>query len=423
MKSSRTLKLIYWVTTIITVLWMFSGGVGALNNAEFMLDAIKQLGYPDYFHYLLGVAKIIGATFIFLPINRYLRTFAYAGVFFELLASALSYASSGLFLEAFAPLILLVIAGISCYTWFKKNKLSLKANIDLPVKSIKGFRPELVADKKFVRLYTTFKVESKNLINLEQFREAFMKKEERELFLINLKEKKVAVPLWYLAYHHLAQGKLNEQEFLITFCPVCNSGMIFTPVINNTKLDFYVSGVYRGTMIMSDRQTNSYWDHITGECLHGFFAGEKLENMGSHEIIFEKDATDDIQIAVPKLTLWQKLVAKMQNGHTWRKVPEGKFFPGFKASFEFEDNRRPEKELGLGVVHANIAKFYPLPIIKSAKNILDTINGVEICIQFDEEILIPTAIFPKDSIKPTQIFMRWYGFVQTFKEVEIYNNE
>lgn len=419
--KKRTTNTIYWITTIITVFWMYSGGMAALSNADFMVSTIAMLKYPDYFHYLLGAAKLIGATLILIPFNKHLKLFAYTGVFYEVAAASLSYAASGYYSDAFIPLVFLAVAGASCLTWFRANNYTLSVKQNLPIKSVKDFRPELVADKKFVKIYKTFDVDKNNLIPLEVFRSNIRKDEERELFVLNLDDIKIGITLWHLAYHHLAQGQLNNQHFLLTFCPVCNSGMVFNPIVDGQKLDFYVSGVYRGTMIMSDTQTNSYWDHITGECLYGFYGGKKLDTIASHEIIILNKAPDDLKIAIPKLSPFQRFVAKMQNGHTWRKVPEGKFYPGFKESFEFEDDRRPEKELGLGVVHSDEAKFYPLEIIQSTEPIFDTIGGLSIEISIDDELSIPKARFENKNSKPTQIFMRWYGFVQTFKQVKVYN--
>jgi len=420
MKKVKVINTIYWVTTLITVFWMYSGGLAALDGAAFMVTTINKLGYPSYFHYLLGAAKLIGATLILFSFNKYLKAFAYTGVFYEVMAASSSYVASGLYPNAVVPLVFLAIIGVSCFAWFRRNNYVFISAHHLPIKTIKNFRPELVADKNFVKIYKTFEVDQNNLTSLNDFRSNIRKNEERELFIVNLNGYKIGITLWHLAYHHLAQGRVNQQDFLLTFCPVCNSGMVFSPLLNDQKLDFYVAGVYRGTMIMADRQTNSYWDHITGECLHGFYGGEKLEMIGSHEIILEKNAPVDLQIALPTLTFFQKIVAKMQNGHTWRKVPEGKFYPGFKESFEFEDNRRPEKELGLGVIHANTAKFYPLETIKSSAPIYDEIGGSPIRVYMENELAIPIADFEQEETKPTQIFMRWYGFVQTFKEVEIY---
>ncbi|MEL7121308.1 MAG: DUF3179 domain-containing (seleno)protein, partial [Bacteroidota bacterium] len=420
MKNSKSITYLYWICTLFTVFWMYSGGVAALSNADFMVETIQKLGYPPYFHHLLGIAKLIGATLILFSLNKYLKAFAYAGVFYELISSSLSYALSGLLLEAIIPLLFFGIVGVSCYTWFRKNRYSLIKDLDLSIKTVKNFRPELVADKKFVKIYKTFQVERNNLIALKDFRKIIQRKEEREVFILNLNGVQIGITIWHLAYHHIAQGCINKQDFLITFCPVCNSGMVFKPVVNDQKLDFYVSGVYRGTMIMSDKQTNSYWDHITGECLHGFYGGEQLNIISSHEIIFEKDASSHLKVAVPKLSRFQKLVVKMQNGHTWRKVPEGKFYPGFKESFEFEDNRRPEKELGLGIVQDDIAKFYPLIYIQRQEKIIDIIGKRKVIVSIDDELSIPKAKFVNNDRKPTQIFMRWYGFVQTFKNVEIY---
>lgn len=412
----------YWLSTVPLVLWMYTGAFGALTKNEMMMITLKALEYPNYFHFPLGLAKLIGATLILLPINRYLRFISYIGVFYELTFASFSYAITGHdFPEPLLPLIFLVITGISYYTWIKKNDLVFTHRLPLPIKVMKGFKPELVADKKFVSLYRTFKIKSSDILPWKLFKKTIYRDEQKEIFLIDLNGELLGITVWDLAYHHIAQGTFNNLDFLITFCPVCNSGRVLNPILDGQKLDFYVSGVYRGMMIMSDRQSNSYWDHITGECLYGFYGGRQLEELSSHKMTLAKKAPEELYIAMSRLSIWQKLVRVMQNGHTWRKVPEGKFYPGFKESFEFEDHRRPEKELGLGVWVTGEARFYPLPIVKSKLRIEDTLGREEIIVKLDPVLSIPEASFKNNqNVRPQQVFMRWYGFVQTFKEVTVY---
>lgn len=199
--------------------------------------------------------------------------------------------------------------------------------------------------------------------------------------------------------------------------------MVFNRTVQGTDLNFYVSGVYRGMMIMSDTETHSYWDHITGECLAGYYLGERLPMLGSHELVLAADLVNSeprISIAVPGLNVLQKFFTWFQNGHVWRRVPQGKFYPGFKESFEFEDNRRPEKELGLGVVEKGHARFYPLEVVKAHSSISDIIDGKQITVCVDRNLGIPVATFNDSIQRPTQLFMRWYGFAQTFRDCEIF---
>jgi hypothetical protein len=47
-------------------------------------------------------------------------------------------------------------------------------------------------------------------------------------------------------------------------------------VIDGTVLQFEFRGLYDGVSILSDRETGSYWHHITGECMYGSLAGGRF---------------------------------------------------------------------------------------------------------------------------------------------------
>ncbi len=117
-------KRIYWITTLITVGWMLSGSIGALSNAPFMVEAMQTLGYPGYFHYPLGIAKLVGVILLLAPVPPLYRLWAYAGVVFELLAATISYAWSGMLLpDSLFPLGFLTIVLVSLISWLKKENI------------------------------------------------------------------------------------------------------------------------------------------------------------------------------------------------------------------------------------------------------------------------------------------------------------
>jgi len=76
---------------------------------------------------------------------------------------------------------------------------------------------------------------------------------------------------------HLVNDRLAGRPFLVTFCPRCQSGMGFDPVVSGQALTFVVFGSYQGAMVMQDEQTGTIWAHITGEALVGPLVGQRLE--------------------------------------------------------------------------------------------------------------------------------------------------
>jgi Protein of unknown function (DUF3179) len=86
-----------------------------------------------------------------------------------------------------------------------------------------------------------------------------------------------AYPIRYLMWHEIVNDAAAGQHAAITFCPLCNTGIVFDPVVAGRVLDFGVSGLLRHSdMIMYDRQTDSWWQQATGEGIAGTHAGQRL---------------------------------------------------------------------------------------------------------------------------------------------------
>lgn len=117
-RSGRGIAWLYRLTTALVVLWMVSSGVMALTHATPVVTAVAKLGYPDYFVWLLGIAKLAEAAALVLPVPRELRSWAYAGSTFELLAAALSYGAIGASgAEIAVPVAFLLLVQVSLWSW------------------------------------------------------------------------------------------------------------------------------------------------------------------------------------------------------------------------------------------------------------------------------------------------------------------
>lgn len=86
----KNLKLVYWIVTIVFAGFMIFSSIGAITNNKETFDFITHLGYPKYFVPFTGVAKILGAIAILLPFFNRVKEWAYAGLFFDLLAALYS---------------------------------------------------------------------------------------------------------------------------------------------------------------------------------------------------------------------------------------------------------------------------------------------------------------------------------------------
>src|SRR5215470_14279089 len=83
-------------------------------------------------------------------------------------------------------------------------------------------------------------------------------------------------PMAVVLCYNVIQGTTNEQPWMMTFCNACNTGMVFDPMMDGQTLHFQRRGSYDGLLLIWDEETDSYWQHITGEALHGSSAGKQL---------------------------------------------------------------------------------------------------------------------------------------------------
>ncbi len=97
-----------------------------------------------------------------------------------------------------------------------------------------------------------------------------------------------AYPVRYLTWHEIVNDQIGGTPVAVTFCPLCNSALVFDRRAAGQVLDFGVSGKLRHSdMIMFDRQTESWWQQFTGEAVVGALTGTRLETLVSWMESFE----------------------------------------------------------------------------------------------------------------------------------------
>ena len=102
----KTLNITYWVSTGLFALFMGMTGVQNLLVTQESIDLITtDLGYPLYIIPFLGIAKILGALGIVLPVPPRLREWAYAGLFFDFIGAIYS----GIADNGFDPMMLTLL--------------------------------------------------------------------------------------------------------------------------------------------------------------------------------------------------------------------------------------------------------------------------------------------------------------------------
>lgn len=88
-----------------------------------------------------------------------------------------------------------------------------------------------------------------------------------------------AYPLQILIWHEIVNDVVGERPVVITFCPLCNSALVFErPRLNGDLMTFGTSGNLRNSdLVMYDRQTESWWQQFSGEAIVGDLTGTQLK--------------------------------------------------------------------------------------------------------------------------------------------------
>ncbi len=84
-------------------------------------------------------------------------------------------------------------------------------------------------------------------------------------------------PLQILMWHEIVNDEVGGKPLAVTYCPLCNTGVVFERTFDNQVLDFGVSGrLIYSNMLMYDRQTETWWIQATGRGVAGRYAGQQL---------------------------------------------------------------------------------------------------------------------------------------------------
>jgi hypothetical protein len=86
-----------------------------------------------------------------------------------------------------------------------------------------------------------------------------------------------AYPFRVLMFHEIVNDKIKGVPITITFCPLCNTAIVFSREVGGRVLNFGVTGWLRNSdLVMYDRQTESWWQQFTGRAIIGEMAGQTL---------------------------------------------------------------------------------------------------------------------------------------------------
>ena len=217
-----------------------------------------------------------------------------------------------------------------------------------------------------------------------------------------------AYPLQILTWHEIVNDVVGEIPVTITFCPLCNSAIVFKRNHQGITYDFGTSGLLRNSdLVMYDRQTESLWQQFTGEAIVGVMTGEQLMMIPSGLIGFEQ-----FQAAYPA----GKILSK-ETGYS-REYGQNPY-PGYddirNNPFLFRDpldERLPAMARVVTVSDGKYHNAYPVELLEKLRVIHHQLGNQAVVIFHQDGVssaLDTTRIANGDDVGATGVFVPLVG--------------
>ncbi len=185
-------------------------------------------------------------------------------------------------------------------------------------------------------------------------------------------------PLAMLIVHEIVNDEIEGRPVLVTYCPLCNSALVFDPVVDGRRLRFGTSGLLRHSdLVMWDDATESLWQQIGGEGLVGAYAGHRLDVVPSAIVSwrnFKAGYPEGVVLAPPGRPA-SSYGRNPYVQYTSRSAP----IPGFFDSTILDD-RYPALERTVGVTVRGRYKAYPFSAVQAVGAVNDTVAGVPVVV-------------------------------------------
>lgn len=116
----KKIKIFYVVVTVLFSLGSLFGAYYELSMQPLGVELLEHLGYPPYFNYILGVARILGVIGICQSKSKNLREWAYAGFVIDFIAAIVSHLAVGDSFGLVMPALLYLVVVLASYLSLKK---------------------------------------------------------------------------------------------------------------------------------------------------------------------------------------------------------------------------------------------------------------------------------------------------------------
>jgi len=220
-------------------------------------------------------------------------------------------------------------------------------------------------------------------------------------------------PYQILVWHEIINDVIRDVPILVTFCPLCGSGLVFDRRVNDQILEFGVSGkLHNSDLLMYDRQTDTLWQQLLGAAVVGPLTGTDLLQLDADVVTFSAFANK----------FPSGLVLSKETGYVrdYDRTPYQNYDSNSDIYFPVTnlDSRLHPKTRVLGVIIGDKHKAYVEESIRTLGVVTDTFNDK--VIKFESKAGFITVTNMTDQTKIIPVYNFWFAWAAFYPETELY---
>jgi len=209
-------------------------------------------------------------------------------------------------------------------------------------------------------------------------------------------------PYSLMVWHEVVNDQIDDQAFVVTFCPLCGTAIVFDARTPENTHTFGVSGkLYESNLLMYDRETESLWSQAMGEAVIGELTGITLTRL-PFQLIRYAVAREDFQ----DLQIMSSETGYQRN---YNFYPYGNYEENETLYFPISvrDTRLPTKQLVYAFEYSDVPYAVILEKLSVDNVLTHTVSSGTLRIRKQgEEITITT---PEESPVPGYYSM-WFSW-------------
>ncbi len=229
-----------------------------------------------------------------------------------------------------------------------------------------------------------------------------------------------AYPLSILNWHEVVNDRIGDRAVIVTFCPLCGTGVVYRAESEGRPLNFGVSGLlFNSDVLLYDRQTESLWSQLKNQAVSGPLKGRRLTMLPSQLTTWDAWLEAYPKTQVLSLdTGYRRDYSR--NPYAGYEQSERLYFPVEFLSFSYHP-----KERVLGLEYKGVARAYPfteLARLGERGELVDQVAGDQLIVRYDAPRR-SGRIFTSSGKELAVINAFWFAWYTFNPETEVYTGQ